>query len=170
MKLLQVYNDYRSRCGGEKTVVQMIAKLVEKHGGQARCSCRTSQGLDGSFAGKVRGFASGIYSRSAYREMANTLKAERPDVVHVHNLYPLISPSVLVACRRANVPVVMTNHNYVLTCPVVNHLHKGRVCEKCLGGREYWCVMQNCRESWTESLAYAVRRLTARKLDSSSAT
>ncbi len=164
MKLLQVYNDYRSAFGGEAGVVQMIAKTVQKHGGQARLLMRTSKGLDQSFAGKVRGFASGIYNRGAFREMARTLEEERPDVVHVHNLYPLFSPSVLVACRQAGVPVVMTNHNYLLTCPVVNHLHKGSVCEKCLGGREYWCVLKNCRENLAESLAYALRSATARKL------
>ncbi len=164
MKLLQVYNDYRSFCGGEGTVVRMVAALVEKRGGTARLLTCSSKGLDRSIAGKVRGFFSGIYSRSAYRDMARTLDAMRPDVVHVHNLYPLLSPSVLVACRRAGVPVVMTNHNYLLTCPIVNHLHNGRVCEKCLGGREYWCVLQNCRGSVPESVAYAARSAVARKL------
>lgn len=164
MKLLQVYNDYRSYCGGEAGVVRMIAATVEKHGGQARLLTRSSKGLDRSLAGKVHGFFSGMYSRRAYREMARTLKADRPDVVHVHNLYPFFSPSVLVACRRAGVPVVMTHHNYLITCPIVSHLHKGRVCEKCLGGHEYWCVLQNCRESLPESLAYALRSVVARKL------
>jgi glycosyltransferase involved in cell wall biosynthesis len=165
VKLLQVYNDYRSSCGGEAGVVRMIAATVEKHGGQARLLMRSSKGLDQSMAGKVRGFACGIYNRSAYREMAQILNADRPDVVHVHNLYPLFSPSVLVACRRAGVPVVMTNHNYLLTCPIVSHLHRGRVCEKCLGGREYWCILRNCRESVPESLAYALRSVVARKLN-----
>ena len=135
VKLLQVYNDYRSCCGGEVGVVQMIAATVEKHGGQSRLLRAPSKGLTRSFLAKVRGFAARIYSRSAYREMAETLDADRPDVVHVHNLYPLFSPAVLVACRRAGVPVVMTNHNYLLTCPIVSHLSKGRVCEKCVGGR-----------------------------------
>ena len=164
MKLLQVYNDYRTFCGGEAGVVRMIAATVEKHGGQARLLTRTSKGLDESLGAKARAVVSGIYNRTAYREMMQTLSAERPDVVHVHNLYPWFSPSVLVACRRAGVPVVMTNHNYRLTCPIVNHLHKGRVCDKCLGGREYWCVLKNCRGNLGESLAYAVRSFTARKL------
>jgi glycosyltransferase involved in cell wall biosynthesis len=58
----------------------------------------------------------------------------------------------------------MTAHNYFLTCPITNHLYQGRVCEKCLGGREYWCVLQNCRGNAAESLAYALRSFTARKL------
>jgi glycosyltransferase involved in cell wall biosynthesis len=164
MKLLQVYNDYRSNCGGEKTVVHMIASLVEKHGGTARLVTRTSKGLDNSLPAKIRGFVGGTYNPRARREMARILDSERPDVVHVHNLYPLFSPSVLVACRRAGLPVVMTHHNYVLTCPTVGHLHKGRVCEKCQGGREHWCVLQNCRGNLAESAAYALRSAVARKL------
>jgi glycosyltransferase involved in cell wall biosynthesis len=58
----------------------------------------------------------------------------------------------------------MTNHNYLLTCPIVSHLHNGRVCEKCLGGREYWCVLKNCRHNMAESMAYALRSTVARKL------
>jgi Fe-S cluster biogenesis protein NfuA len=101
VKLLQVFNDYRTFCGGEGAVVQMIASIVQKHGGTARLVTRTSKGLDRGLAGKVRAFACGIYNRSAQREIARTLETERPDLVHVHNLYPLLSPSVLVACRRA---------------------------------------------------------------------
>ncbi|HZZ30146.1 MAG TPA: glycosyltransferase family 4 protein [Pirellulales bacterium] len=165
MKVLQVYNDYRTHCGGEGAVVQMIHALLEKRGHQARLFTKTSKGLDASLLGKVRAFANGIYSRSSYRDMAQILHAERPDLVHVHNLYPLISPSVLVASHRARLPVVMTSHNYMLTCPVVNHLHKGQVCERCLGGREYWCVVKNCRENLAESMAYALRGFIARKLN-----
>ncbi len=164
MKVLQVFNDYRTYCGGEGTVVEMIQALLEKHGHTASLFIRSSKGLEHSLLGKVRAFASGIYSRSSYRHMVHTLRKERPDLVHAHNLYPLISPSVLVACRRAAVPVVMTTHNYQLTCPVVNHLHQGRVCERCLGGHEYHCLLQNCRENRAESLAYALRSFTARKL------
>ena len=103
--------------------------------------------------GQVRAFFSGIYSPSAYREVQQRLRVERPDIVHAHNLYPLLSPSVLVASRRADVPVVMMHHNYFFTCPVVDHLHKGRVCEKCVGGFEYWCVLPG------DEIEFTMRRL-----------
>jgi exopolysaccharide biosynthesis WecB/TagA/CpsF family protein len=165
MKLLQVYNDYRTLFGGEPGIVRMIAETVQRHGGQARLMTCSSKGLDRNLAGKVRAFVSGIYNFSAYRQMAQLLRKDRPDVVHVHNLYPLFSPSVLVACRRAGVPVVMmANHNYLLTCPISSHLYRGRVCEKCVGGREHHCLLQNCRGSLAESAAYALRSAVARKL------
>jgi glycosyltransferase involved in cell wall biosynthesis len=36
------------------------------------------------------------------------------------------------------------------------------VCEKCLGGKEYWCVVNNCENSLVKSLGYAVRNAAAR--------
>ena len=164
MKLLQVYNQYRSAFNGEEAVVRQTAAVVERHGGQAQLLMRSSRGIEGSLASKAHAFWSGIYSRSAYREMERILNSDRPDVVHVHNLYPLLSPSILVACRRASVPVVMSIHNQHLTCPRSEHLYRGRICERCVGGREYQCVVQNCRDNLFESVAYALRSAVARKM------
>ena len=164
MKVLQLYNQYRSLFGGEETVVRRIGDLVDKNGGEARLLMRTSRGLDQSVRGKVQAFASGIYNPFAYRDVAEYLTGFRPDVAHVHNLYPLFSPSVLVALRRAGMPVVMTVHNHFHTCPRWDHLLKGKICERCLGGREYQCVLQNCRGNLFESVGYALRSATARKL------
>jgi len=164
VRLLQIYNQYRSLCGGEETVVRMTAALVEKHGGQAKLLMRSSRGLETTLAGKLRAFTSGIYSRDALREVTEAIRRYRPDVVHAHNLYPLFSPSALVACRHAGVPVVLSLHNHALTCPNTSHLSHGEICEQCAGGREYRCVLRNCRENIFESVAYATRSIVARKL------
>lgn len=164
MKLLQVYNQYRSLFNGEEAVVRQTAAMLERHGGQAQLLMRSSREIEGTFAGKSRAFWSGIYSRSAYREMEQILAQDRPDVVHVHNLYPLLSPSILVACRRAQVPVVMSIHNQQMTCPRSDHLYQGKICERCRGGHEYHCVLRNCRDNLLESVAYAVRSAVARKM------
>jgi glycosyltransferase involved in cell wall biosynthesis len=164
VKILQIYNQYRSLFGGEETVVLKIAELVTKNGGEARLAMRTSRGLDESFQGKLKAFFSGIYNPFSFREIAGVLKDFAPDLVHVHNLNPLYSPSVLVGLKRAGLPVVMTVHNHFHTCPTADHLHSGVVCERCLGGREYWCILQNCRGSIFESAAYASRSLIARVL------
>jgi len=163
MRLLQVFNQYRSLFGGEETVVQQIADMVEKNGGEARLLIRSSRGLSKSVSGKARAFFSGVYNPLAYRTMARLLANSPPDIAHVHNLYPLFSPSVLVALRRAKIPVVMTVHNHFHTCPTAAHFYQGRVCERCVGGREYHCVLQNCRGSIPESLNYALRSTIARK-------
>jgi glycosyltransferase involved in cell wall biosynthesis len=163
VKLLQIYNQYRSAFNGEEAVVELTASIIERHGGTSRLMMRSSRGVDETLGGKVRAFWSGIYSHEAYRCMEQTLAEDRPDVVHVHNLYPLFSPSVLVACKRAGVPVVMSVHNQHLTCPRADHLHHGSICEKCVGGGEFNCVLQNCRQNIFESVAYATRSMVARR-------
>ena len=163
MKVLQLFNQYRSGFTGEEAVVHATAALVEKHGGTASLWMPSSRDLEGRFSGKLRAFISGMYSGSAYREMVRRLREERPSVVHAHNLYPLLSPSVLVACRHEGVPVVLSVHNQSFTCPNSDHLCHGKLCERCLGGREYHCVLRNCRGDLMESLAYALRSRWARR-------
>ncbi len=164
MKLLQVFNQYRSLFNGENTVVEQTAQLVEKNGGQVRMMLRSSRDIDAGLIGKTSAFLSGIYSRQAYQDMTRALREDRPDIVHAHNLYPLFSPSILVACRRAGVPVVLSVHNQQMTCPKSDHLYRGNICERCIGGKEYNCVLQNCRENIFESIAYATRSLVARRM------
>ena len=94
--------------------------------------------------GKVRAFFSGLGSKRSRKEFAQYIRDQRPDIVHVHNLYPLISPAILEACRAAKVPVVMTVHNFRLVCPNGLFFSRGQICERCLGGKEYWCVLRDC--------------------------
>jgi len=111
----------------------------------------------------MNAFFGGIYSVRSYCEMRRLLKEDRPDLVHVHSVYPMFSPSILVACRRAGVPVVMTVHTHNLTCPTWFHLYKGQICEACVGGHEYRCILKNCRNNILESIAYALRSAFARR-------
>ena len=162
MRLLQIYNQYRSLFGGEETVVNRISGLVEKYGGQTRLMMRSSRGLADSPIRKARAFFSGVYNPFAGAQVLQVVSEFRPDVVHVHNLYPLFSPSVLVSLRRAGIPIVMTVHNHLHTCPNLDHLRNGEICESCVGGREYHCVLHNCRSNRIESAGYALRSATAR--------
>ncbi len=163
MKVIQVHNRYRFR-GGEDTVVEATMEVLRSHGVDVVFMERTSPGLDPTLKEKLRAFCSGIYSLSSAGDMTRVIAQERPDVVHVHNVYPLLSPSILGACRRAGVPVVVTCHNLRLLCPIGIHFRKGAVCERCDGGREYWCVLRNCRDRFHESVAYALRNWVARTL------
>lgn len=163
MKVLQVHNRYRLR-GGEDAVVEATLDLLRRRGDVGLLFDKHSDEVARGVASRVRAVFSGIYSVSSRREMERLLDAERPDVVHVHNLYPLLSPSVLVASRRVGVPVVMTCHNYRLVCPIAVHFIRGAVCERCAGGREYWCLLRNCRENRIESAVYALRGFVTRRL------
>lgn len=161
MIVLMAHNRYRID-GGENSMWEATARLLSQNGHQVRLFTRDSREVRG-LGGKLNAFKQGIYSAEAKEEFSSILESEKPDIVHVGNLYPLISPSVLVACRQHGVPVVMRCPNYRLTCPTGLHYRKQAICELCAGGREYWCVLKNCRGNLFESLAYATRIAVARK-------
>jgi glycosyltransferase involved in cell wall biosynthesis len=111
----------------------------------------------------IRAAVDGIYSVPAKKKMAELLRRERPDIVHLHNVYPQLSPSVVQACNEADVPVVMSLHDYKLICPTAQYFRDGSPCHLCSNGREYHCLLTNCRGSWPESAAYAARTVVARR-------
>ncbi len=157
MKILDIHNQGRWPGGAERTI-SLTVDLLRRHGVDVVTDTRRSSELTG-LIGKVRAFTSGLYSFKAYHTILQTIERERPDVVHAHRLYPLLSPSVLVACRRIGVPVVLTCHDGQLVCPTY-YSTKG-LCDRCMQGREYWCVLKNCRGNIFESIAYALRHAIA---------
>lgn len=162
MKIALVHNAY-GRFSGEEAVVENTLEVLRARGHEVSTFFKSSRGLRESLTGKVRAFFSGIYSLRARREMGRLLREEKPDIVQVQNVYPLISPSVLPECRRRGVPVVMRVPNYRLLCPHGLLMTRGRVCERCRGGGEHWCVLKNCEGSLPKSLGYALRNWFARK-------
>jgi len=162
MKVLQVHNHHQCR-GGEEVMFEAISRILADKGHDVLTLERSNRDIHG-LRGKMRAFTQGCYSNSAKNTISSVLDSERPDIVHVHNVYTLISPSVLVACRRFNVPVVIRCADFrFISCPIGNHLSNGAICERCVGGREFWCVLKNCRKSICESLAYTLRSAAARK-------
>jgi glycosyltransferase involved in cell wall biosynthesis len=104
------------------------------------------------------------------------LAREKPDVVHVHNTFMMISPSIYSACREAEIPVVQTLHNFRFLCPAANFFRDGKVCEECLEHTVWRGVRHGCyrksrmatatvalmleyhhrRQTWTDSVSYFV--------------
>lgn len=162
MRVLQVHNDY-GIFSGEEAMVESIARLLEKGGQEVRFLRRSSAEIPRLPFGRTRAFLNGIYSDSSRREVQALVREYRPDVVHIHNLYPFLSPWILRDFRLAGVPVVMTLHNYRLVCPNGLCLSHHEVCERCAGGREYWCVLRNCEGHLAKSFGYALRNWVARQ-------
>lgn len=163
MRILFLHNDYGKYSGEEAVVDQMMADRRAE--GHVVDSYRPStQSVRGTLVGNLRGFFSGIYSFQGVREVRRKLKEFRPDVVHIHNLYPFISPAALFECKKVGVPVIMTVHNYRLICPTGLFLRDGIPCEKCLEkGSEWSCILHNCEHSYFKSLGYTLRNWFARK-------
>jgi len=162
VKVYQVFNKQRTR-GGDEAVVEATIQILAQNGHELRFVTKSSKVLENSIIERITAFWGGVYNIRASEQMRQLIEKDRPDIVHVHSVYPMFSPSVLVACRHAGVPVVMTVHSHGLTCPTWNHLYKGRVCEDCVGGHEYRCVLKNCRNNIFESSAYALRSAVARQ-------
>jgi glycosyltransferase involved in cell wall biosynthesis len=160
LHILFAHNEY-GRPSGEEHAVKEIAGLLEANGHSISWFLRSSAEIK-SFRDHVQAFCSGIYSFTAEKMMETVLSKENPDLVQVQNLYPFLSPSILKACRDHGVPVVMRCPNYRLFCPSALHLSHGQFCERCLGGREYWCVLRNCERDLFKSVGYAVRNAVAR--------
>jgi glycosyltransferase involved in cell wall biosynthesis len=91
-------------------------------------------------AGKV------IYSVEAAQKVQHLIRRERPDVVHAHNVYHHLSPSVLHAARRCGVPVLLTAHDLKLLCPAIHMLSGGRVCEDCRVHGRFSVVRKRCQK------------------------
>jgi glycosyltransferase involved in cell wall biosynthesis len=163
MKVIHLINLHRFR-GGADVVAVKTAELLKTHGHEAMLLTRDSRLLGDGIAGRAQAFFGGFYSRAGRRLVRETIRAERPDVVHIHDVYPLFSPWVLRDCAQAGVPVVMTCHDFRLTCPAGTHTCGGKVCERCSKGSEFWCAIKNCRGNRFESTAYALRSFVARRL------
>lgn len=98
-----------------------------------------------------------VWAPDSHREFTALLRKHRPDIVHVHNTFPLISPSVYWACRGEQVPVVQTLHNYRLFCPGANCFRAGRPCEDCIDGNFWQGAAHGCyRGSRTQTAAVAL--------------
>ena len=143
MKIAVVHNRYAAD-SGEETVVENLLALLEAQGHVVALFTRSISEINRMFLGRARAFLSGIFSIEAKSAFSTFLRKTHPEVVHVHNVFPLISPSILIACRKMGVPVVMSVHNYRLLCPTGLLMPKKepRICERCCGGHEYWCVLK----------------------------
>lgn len=135
MKVLVVHNSYQQP-GGEDQVFESEVALLALHGHKV---LRYTAHNDAVRRRNKLTLALGtIWSPTTYREIRAVLQRERPQIVHVHNTLPLLSPAVYYAAAAADVPVVQTLHNYRLVCPKAVLLRDGRVCEDCLRWRLPW--------------------------------
>ncbi|AZM73610.1 glycosyltransferase [Streptomyces sp. KPB2] len=135
MHVLVVHNRYNSaQPSGENNVVDQEVALLRGAGHRVGVFERRSDDIAGrSLPGKVAVPLLVPWNPAVRRELAARLRAERPDVVHVHNVFPLLSPSVLAACADAGVPAVATLHNYTQVCPPGTLQREGRSCTECVG-------------------------------------
>jgi glycosyltransferase involved in cell wall biosynthesis len=141
MRVLIAHNAYQQR-GGEDIVAEAEAQLLRDHGHEVLTYQRHNNEL--AHIGRLQAAVDTLWSRRTTRELGELLRTRRPDVVHVHNTFPLISPSLYAAAHDAGVPVVQTLHNFRLLCPQAMLLREGKVCESCVGRAPWAGVVHAC--------------------------
>ena len=129
MRVVSVHNRYIYR-GGEDVVFEAESKLLERHGCYVTAITAQTRAPESLWAGPQMALEA-TWSRKWNTEFKRILRKEQPDVVHVHNSFPLLSPSIYYACHEAGVPVVQTLHNYRLLGPGALFFRDGKVCEDC---------------------------------------
>lgn len=154
MKVLHVHNYHVGR-GGLEVIFDYTTRLLRQRGDEVMELTRDSADLK-TAPEKLGALASAVYSRKAYRQTMQLIESHRPDVAYIHNLYPMLSTSVLDACRRAGVPTVMNVQDYKMTCPMGQHLRNGAICTKCLDGSVAWSAIHACKTNRITSAGYAV--------------
>ncbi len=162
MKVLHAVNYHRFTWGTDRAWDKTI-QMSRDDGIDVAVFARDSRALPPGLRGKIRASVSGVYAPEAVRAFRSALETIRPDVVHTHELYPLISPWVIKTCAARGVPVVQICYDYRLTCPIATHFVHGQICRKCVGGHEYQAVLNNCRDNLAESAAYGLRNAVARR-------
>ncbi len=162
MRVLIAHNRYRVP-GGEERHVELLEQGLVEAGVEVRRFERDSHELEDA---PLRRAATAL--TLAYRPGAagigRVLDEWRPDVVHFHNLWPLLTPSALRAARRRGIGVVLTLHNYRFACPAGTLLRDGVVHEDCIDGSSLACGVRGARRARVEGVAYGLALELQRRL------
>ena len=147
VRIVVVHNRYASQApSGENVVVAQEIELLREAGHEVHTYLRDSDEIAAFGPLERAGLAiRPIRSRADVHAFATLLTDVRPDVVHLHNPYPLISPWVVRVAAELDVPVVQTVHNYRMSCVAGSFYRDGHACEDCLGRALPWpAVAHGC--------------------------
>jgi glycosyltransferase involved in cell wall biosynthesis len=142
VRVLQIHNAYR-QSGGEDQVVEDERRLLVANGHHVRQLLASNDRIRRPFDAAIAALRA-PYSWDAKRWTARELATERPDIVHVHNTFPLLSPAVYDACIDARIPVVQTLHNYRPICPGALLMRDGVACDLCVHGSVGHSIRYGC--------------------------
>lgn len=164
-KVLMVHNFYQIG-GGEHTVYKNEVDMLREHGDNVIEYTRSNDELKKSKLKLLLLPFTTIWSFKSYREVKKIIKSQKIDIVHCHNTFPLISPSVYYAARSQNIPVVQTIHNFRLLCPCGVFYRDGKICEECRTKKSFKSALKHkCyRNSKIQTLVVTIMLSIHRKL------
>lgn len=157
LRILIVHNRYQIP-GGEDTVVKNEMNMLKEHGHTVFLYERNNSELNEfNLIQKVCLPFTMIYSLKTVRDIKKLIQDHHIDVVHVHNTLLLVSHSVYYMCKKMNIPVVQTVHNFRFICPNALLYRDGHICEDCLSKGLSCAIKHNCyRGSKLQTLACVI--------------
>ncbi|MFL5770803.1 MAG: glycosyltransferase family 4 protein [Chloroflexota bacterium] len=163
--VLLVHERYRQRAG-EDAVFDAELELLRDMGHPVEALVVDNEGIrdERTIRQQIRLGLETVWSARAARRVARQLSERPADVVHVHNTFPLLSPSIYGAARSSGAAVIQTIHNYRPICPAATLFRDGRPCEDCVGRAVAWpSVVHGCyRDSRVQTLPIATMLATQR--------
>lgn len=146
MRILTVHNYTEGfATGGEAHVFEDESLQLERNGHSvSKLVCSNSEAIEASASEKLVHFVRGPWSKEGYRRMEQAICDARPDVIHVHNFFLILSPSIFRAARHYGIPTVVSLHNYRLIVPCSQLLYAGTICEKCVGKNPWRILVNRC--------------------------
>jgi glycosyltransferase involved in cell wall biosynthesis len=164
VKVLLVHNGYQQP-GGEDVVFDQEHQMLKNAGHDTVLYRRSNWDVNG-YRGlrKIVLAKRTVWASDTKREFLQLLQSEKPEVVHVHNTFVMISPSIYSACREAGVPVVQTLHNYRLLCPSATLFRDGKICEDCVTGSLLRGVQHACYHNSRSATAVVALMLATHRL------
>ena len=161
MKIVVAHNYYQQP-GGEDQCVAAEVAMLSTHGHKVITYCLHNNAIDAMNGIEVASRT--IWSQPAFREMRELFRTHRPQIVHFHNTFPLISPAAYYAAQAEKVRVVQTLHNFRLLCPGGALFRSGYVCEDCLGKPIPWrSVTHKCYRGSRAASAAVAAMLTVHR-------
>ncbi len=166
MKILIVHNFHRQgSASGDDAVVMREAKLLKSHGHEIKIFKKENTEIYSASPLKRMRMAVEIpWSRTSYTKLKTEIEDFQPDLVHFHNFFPLLSPSVYLAAYDTRRPLVQSLHDYRFFCPAAFFFRNGKLCEECPKKGLHRAVLHRClRGSLPQSLLAAMATAKARK-------
>lgn len=156
MKILVVHNKYKSK-GGEDRAVLAQVKSLNSLGHRVLIYEKNNLEIDSYGVSEKAGFfPKTIFSLDTYNEIIKLIREYKPDIAHIHNVFPLISPSIYYALNNEKIPIVQTIHNFRFLCPNGLFYINDGVCDACKFGNTTFALIKKCfRESYLLSALYA---------------
>lgn len=166
MKVLIVHNFHRSgSASGDDQVFRHESVLLETAGATVlRYTVKNDSFDQQNGLGKILSALSMFWSGKTYREIRRLCRTEKPDVVHVHTFFPLLSPSVFVAAHRSGAKVVQTLHDTRYVCPNATSMRGAELCNACADGKylrmcKYKCFKGSRLQSFIVACIFKIHRL-----------